>query len=709
MRALECPNDEKLAAFAVGDLRERDFDAVSRHIESCAPCESRLDTLDHVTDALVGALRGSSDSRNGAASASGSTATRRSGNAGRLAALPAGTVLGDYMIEGALGEGGMGQVYKAVHQRMNRVVAVKIVSPKAVGSPEAVARFRREIEVVARLAHPNVATAFDAREHDGTHYLVLEYVSGRDLAQVVKREGPLEARRAAGYILQAARGLAHAHRLGVIHRDVKPANLMLDDTGTIKVLDLGLARLGGDESAPEATTTLADTTVAARDLTVAGTVMGTYSFMAPEQAANPHAADARADIYSLGCTLYFLLVGKPPRDGRLGGARTRVELDASGRAPSVRDAGVAAPPALDSVMRRMMANRPSDRFASMEQVVRVLEPIATPTAASRRRWAMAAAAVVVVAVAYLAFRPPASSAITSAEEQATSRPVAPELPIAPFSADEAKRCQAEWATYHQAPGELSNTLGMKFALIPPGEFRLYGKFPVRLTRAYYLGTHEVTVGHFREFANDARHRTDAEINGGMVHPDWNKADLAPRKDSNWRSPGLPGTPRDDHPVVQISWTDADQFCRWLSAKEQRVYRLPTQAEWEWGARAGSAGKYHFGDDRSKLAEYEWFAENSGFTVHPVGSRRPNAWRLFDVLGNASELTMDATYIKFNAGELVLDPAAGRPDGYRISRGGSFYNAPRDVEINKSGYVGERLSMWGFGFRVLRELPASTAK
>jgi serine/threonine protein kinase len=699
MQTAKCPNDEQLASFAVGDLREADFSAISQHVESCGHCESRLDSLGDVCDPVVSALRRPGASQGGFSSVSGAAARRRS----HLPALATGAVLGDYVIEAPLGEGGMGQVYKAVHQRMNRAVALKIVSPRAVASPEALARFRREIEVVARLVHPNVATAYDAREHEGTHYLVLEYVSGRDLAKVVKKNGPLEPRQAARYVLQAARGLAYAHKLGIVHRDVKPANLMLDDSETIKVLDLGLARLGGDELPARDSPASADTIVAKNDLTIAGSVMGTYNYMAPEQAADPHRADARADIYSLGCTLYYLLTGKAPFDRQLSGARTRIDPDAPGNVPSLRHTGVAAPPALEGVLRRMVANRPSDRFESMEQVVRELERIATPTVAWWRRWWPAAAAVALAGPAYMAIRaysPPASSI------EQESRP-APVLPLAPFTPEQAKQHQTDWASFVRRPGELSNTLGMKFAFIPPGEFRLYGKFPVRLTRPYYLGSHEVTVAQFREFATDAKYRTEAETNGGMIHPAWNKPEFVLNKDSTWRTPGLPGTPHDQHPIVQICWADANEFCRWLSAREKRTYRLPTQAEWEWAARGGSTLRYHFGDDAAKLLEHAWCAENSGFTVHPVGALRPNAWGLFDVHGNATELTHDSTYIKFDPGQLVIDPVAGQPDQFRIARGGSFYNVKRDNDINKSGYVNERLSMWGFGFRVLCEIPSST--
>jgi formylglycine-generating enzyme required for sulfatase activity/tRNA A-37 threonylcarbamoyl transferase component Bud32 len=702
MQALECPSDEQLAAFALGDLRERDYDAVSRHVESCAECESRLDTLEHVCDGVIGALRHSVNSQGDVRSASGSTATRLSAGPGRTAQLPAGTILGDYIIECPLGEGGMGQVYKALHQRMNRTVAVKIVAPRAIRSPEALARFRREIEVVARLAHPNVATAYDAREHEGTHYLVLEYVSGRDLAKLVKRDGPLDPRRAAGYILQAARGLAHAHRLGIVHRDVKPANLMLDDTGTIKVLDLGLARLGAEDGAtigPD----ISDTTVVASDLTVAGSVMGTYNYMAPEQAADPRAADARADIYSLGCTLWYLLAGKAPFDHPRDGIRTVVDDSSAARRPDI-PAGVAVPASLKQTLDRMLASNPRQRFASMDEVVSELERFVARSIWPRRRLLTAAAAISLMAIAYGGYRfahdPPGDS-------RPTLQVPPPPLPVAPFSADQAQRHRAAWAKYAGVAEKTSSPTGIKLALIPPGEFHLHGRYPVRITRPYYLAEHEVTVVQFRQFVEETNYRTQAERSGGMIHADPRKPQISHSKESNWRNPGFPVEQTDDHPVVQLCWLDADHFCRWLSATEGHTYRLPTQTEWEWAARAGTITPFHFGSDAQKFNEYDWCAENSGRMPQPVGKLRPNLWGLYDLQGNAVEFCRELDGANLDAAVMAIDPQGGRTGTLRICRGGAFYNSGPDREITKIGAVGETFSMWGFGFRVLREVPAST--
>jgi serine/threonine protein kinase/WD40 repeat protein/formylglycine-generating enzyme required for sulfatase activity len=270
---------------------------------------------------------------------------------------------GEYIILDKLGQGGMGQVLKAEHRRMKRTVALKVISGTALKDPAAVRRFQREVQAAARLIHPNIVTAFDANEHEGVHFFVMECVEGHDLGAMVRDQGPLPVKSAVEYVLQAARGLAYAHGKGIVHRDIKPGNLLVDGEGTVKILDMGLARidLGTDDG---------------QELTNTGQVMGTVDYMAPEQAEDTHSADARADIYSLGCTLYRLITG----DVLYGGDTVMKKLLAHRGAPippllasGQRQLAGSSDARLNTVFQKMVAKRPEDRQQTMAQVVVELE------------------------------------------------------------------------------------------------------------------------------------------------------------------------------------------------------------------------------------------------------------------------------------------------------------------------------------------------
>jgi len=264
-------------------------------------------------------------------------------------------LLDRYVILDVVGSGGMGFVFKALHRSMERIVALKVLPPFAVDSPDKIARFEREIKAAAKLSHPNIVAAYDAHEANGTYFLVLEYVEGVDLWQHIRERGPLAVDDAVRIAVQISEALAEAHRQEIVHRDIKPSNILLSPEGNAKLLDLGLARVkrleqheGNDE------------------LTRDGLAMGTAAFMSPEQALNAKRADVRSDIYSLGCTLYYLLVGQAPFD-----RDTTVETIVAHReedVPSLRDARDDVPPTVDAAFRRMMAKDADDRPQSMDEV-----------------------------------------------------------------------------------------------------------------------------------------------------------------------------------------------------------------------------------------------------------------------------------------------------------------------------------------------------
>lgn len=281
-----------------------------------------------------------------------------------------------YRIDRALGHGGMGTVFLGRQLSLDRPVALKVMSKRWSNDPVFVARFTREAYAAALLNHPNVVQIYDIGESDGTRFFSMEYVPGRSLAELVKADGKVEPETAVGYILQAARGLKHAHDRGMIHRDVKPDNLMLSDQGIIKVADLGLVKTpgtghldtlssGGDSGARTGLNSFQP------NMTGARMALGTPAYMAPEQCRDAAAVDHRADIYSLGCTLYVLVTGKPPFEGH-----TAVELMTKhAYEPLTPPERVVSrvPKELSAVIQRMMAKSPDDRFANMGEVIRTLE------------------------------------------------------------------------------------------------------------------------------------------------------------------------------------------------------------------------------------------------------------------------------------------------------------------------------------------------
>jgi serine/threonine protein kinase len=272
--------------------------------------------------------------------------------------------MGPYCLLEQLGQGGMGAVYRAEHVRLKRTVAVKVLPPGLLHDTRAVARFRREVEAVGKLDHPNIGRASDAGEASGWPFLVMELIDGVDLAKLAARLGTLPVADACEVCRQAALALQHAHEHGLVHRDIKPGNLMLTPAGVVKLLDLGLARVCGDQPVSEV-------------LTATGVVIGTPDYMAPEQATEPRSADIRADLYGLGCTLYRLLTGVPPFGGP-GQSTLAQKLLAHALAPvpPIRDRRPEVPEGLAALLVRLLAKSPADRPATPAEVEAALRPFA---------------------------------------------------------------------------------------------------------------------------------------------------------------------------------------------------------------------------------------------------------------------------------------------------------------------------------------------
>lgn len=662
----------------------------------------------------------------------------------------------EYDLLAELGRGGMGRVYRARHRRMDREVAIKMLNPDLLADAGALRRFHREVTMAAKLVHPNIVTAYDAREHDGLHFLVMEYVRGHDLKSVVADQGQLPVRTTIDYVIQAAKGLECAHRQGIVHRDVKPSNLLLDEHGIVKVLDLGLARLDSGRS-----------TEAGR-LTAPHSVLGTLAFMAPEQSGDPGGVDHRADIYGLGCTWFFLLTAQPPYAVK--GVMDLVRAHQRQPLPPLSLYRQDVPSDVEEVLRKMVAKRPSDRPASMREAVDLLthliespprvpppQPTISPSMAgvplqptprlsadssptearSRQRssrthgtsWAQAAVEIlpggrpawlvaigllfVVVLGVYAVFQyhrrseleaggetgtaPVLGASAGSGDQQKDARLIG----VIPFQSARAQQLQAQWASKLGQEISLTNRWKMEFRLIPPGEFSLGGtgaddaaERRVRIDRPFWLQRTETTVGQFRAFVKATGYRT-TESQGlggwGLVGGQWTQ-----RPEFDWSHLGeQPAS--DQHPAVSISWLDAMAFCRWLSEQERVVYRLPTEAEWEFACRAGSPGAVPSEAEGPELTNCAWYLDNAGGLIQPVGQKRPNAFGLCDLLGNEMEWCLDVQ------SELTGEAARNSSSGRRVLRGGAF-NEPATGVNAVSRFFQEANSPTHGAFRVLREVP-----
>ncbi len=263
--------------------------------------------------------------------------------------------LGKYKLIEMLGRGGMGGVFLAHHTMMNRQVALKVISKQIAQDPAALEQFLAEARAIAALDHPNIVRAYNVDCEDGRYYLVMEYVEGKDLQRLVEEEGPLDFQKVADYIRQAAEGLAHAHQRNLIHCDIKPSNLLITEDGVVKILDLGLARLAAKET---------------KQKTADPRLVGTVDYQAPELAMGNRQVDARSDIYSLGCTMFFLLTGRPPfGEGTL---HERIVKHQTQPPPDIAALRPGTPKNLAAICRKMMAKKPENRFQSVEQVSKLL-------------------------------------------------------------------------------------------------------------------------------------------------------------------------------------------------------------------------------------------------------------------------------------------------------------------------------------------------
>lgn len=747
-------------------------------------------------------------------------------------------VLGNYVLIEKLGAGGMGEVFKARHRVMNRVVAVKVLPTSIINDQAAIARFHREVQAAAKLNHPNIVTAYDADQANDVHFLVMELVDGSDLSVLVKKNGPLPVDKTLNYVLQAAKGLEAAHAEGIVHRDIKPANLLLDKKGTVKILDMGLARLNGDcDSSAEA------------DLTSTGAIMGTVDYMAPEQALDTKTADARADIYALGCSLYYLLTGHAAYQGDTHMKKILAHREQS--IPSLLTVRKDVPVQIDTIFRKMVAKKIEDRYQTMTEVITALEEFGTSQSArpsvdpfavtilkqgaaksgkgSTRRasvenkpakkksrsksgggnqkfiygafgasffgFLILASIIVMLRTRHGTLivevdQPDAIVQVLDSQERVeitqpggkgsvsisvepgkhrlkvekdgftvfaeefemklrdkveiTAKLVplndkaevsatgwygwpmdAPKPAISPFVAEQAMKHQEAWAKYLKIPVEFINSIGMKFRLIPPGEFTMGGtaaeieeslktsgdqkhwldcinsespQHKVILTQPIYLGVYEVTQAQYEKVMGT------------------NPSSFSPTGSEKETVAGIDTT---SHPVETVSFSDAAEFCAKLSQQEKLKpfyfragetvtpldgtgYRLPTEAEWEFACRSGTTTVFWIGNTEEDLVRAGWFGTNSSGRTHAVGELKANPFGLFDVHGNVWEWVQDwwqPHYYEEFIGRPAINPnSLYSASNERVLKGGDFFHGPTACRVSTRFAHYPPSRYYRFGFR-----------
>lgn len=557
--------------------------------------------------------------------------------------------LGNYKIIAKLGSGGFGSVYKAIQKNnvFERTVAIKILHKKYSSNKnsDVVKRFMREMHVTSQLQHKNIVIIYDANVIDNTYFLVLEYIEGKSLADVVRQDGPLSVDLAVRYLTEAVEALSYIHSKSIIHRDISPRNILIANNGCLKVLDLGLAKFDS-ESSPE-------------EMTQTGLIMGSLPYLPIEAFEGAKNCDNRSDIYSLGCVFHFMLTGRSIYESK--SILDCMLAHKNDKIPSIHEINPEIPPAVNSVFAKMVAKKPDDRYQNCQELLQAIKNINDESAQfldwvgkssiekpipnlpkigeSHKGYVHALIASFVVILSVIIGMLP-----QSIDKQASSDPNLAKvkiktkdnvLPIAniPFSAREAVEFQDKTADYLKVNKNYLGPLDIKFILIPSGSLADGQK----VEKPFYMGIYEVTNGQFEAFVKDTDYVTDIEKEGGPIVWDEVAQISKKRSDLGWRKKVDNLIYSKNLPVSYISYKDANAFCDWYTTKcdGKVICRLPTTREWEFACRGGTASKWFFGENVDNCRDY---AVANKQTIREVGTLKANPFGIFDIYGNIAEYT-----------------------------------------------------------------------
>ena len=578
---------------------------------------------------------------------------------------------GKYIIQEKLGAGGMGQVYKAYHPEAAKLVAIKVILPQGKFDTESTKRFEREVKASEKLVHPNIIAVLDSGSSKGSLFMVMELIEGKDLFELINEKGKLAIKEAVAYIIQAARALEHAHANGVIHRDVKPANLIADSQGLLKIVDMGLAKIQAGENEDKISM-----------LTTNTAIMGSADFMSPEQTVSTKNVDTRTDIYSLGASFYFLLTAKVMYPQKA----TFSKLISHRQAPisSLKFMRPDVSQKLDDIYTKMVAKKVEDRYQSMTKLILDLEALEKESTtqnllkqdavlnpfqvngvnfldlddisikpkksagifANKKIAMFCAGLFVVVGLLVILFIPKNTMVKNDLNNTDDAQEAFLEPPFDFNQAQEAQQALAKTLGLAvETTVDLGRGVNLAMILIPQGKFMMGSPFSepghksdeaqhqVVLSRPYFIGKNEVTQEQWETVMGD----NPSQTKGAKL------------------------------PVTNISWNDCQNFISKLNAKTESNYRLPTEAEWEYACRSGSKSAYSVGD---KITKNDANYENAKGGAKPVGSYKPNAFGLYDMHGNVWEFCSD-WYSAYSPGK-SLDPMGVNNGRDHVLRGGSFF-------------------------------------
>jgi formylglycine-generating enzyme required for sulfatase activity/predicted Ser/Thr protein kinase len=666
------------------------------------------------------------------------------------------TLAGRYELQVRRGSGAMGVVYRARDRKLDRVVAVKLLSPALSGSWEGIQRFLREAKVIASLSHQAIVQVFDVGEEHGSHFIVMEWVEGRNLREILDREGKYDLDDAIPLLRWIFDGVWYAHRRGVVHRDLKPSNILVTTDGLPKIVDFGLARDFRGES-----------------LSCTGVGMGTLAYMSPEQRRDASRVDHRSDIYALGKLVYAILTGEVPDpvdpEGLPDGVRTAVLKALKGRVEerwfSVKEFWTALEESVAA------GSRGTEESLEVEgrlgvcpecgydnpREARYCESCGAGLQRECPRCSREVGARVIFcrhcgtnleeAEAYRERVRLGAILLEKCEYQRAVKEVMEALKIN-SEGQEAKellrKAQERQLLLAEITGALSSgaRLSLESGLerleilkrLSPGDRRipdLARKLDVALERFYPRGRH---AGEERTFViwpsvemefvwippgkfmmgspetEEGRYPDEGPVHEVEISTGfWLGRYLVTQE--QWKAVmGMNPSRRvgENRPVETVAWSEVQDFLQKLNSNAGwNVFRLPTEAEWEYACRAGERGRFAFGDDEARLRDYAWYKANAAGILRrkgtrAVGKRLPNRWGLYDMHGNLWEWCQDWYDPEYYARSPKRDPKGPESGKSRVVRGGSWSVGASGCRSANRDLGGRRdIPYEDVGFRIVR--------